>query len=197
MTIILLVALGVWGYSYAGYPALLLIAAAARRPGRPLPLPSGAPPAELPLVTITVPAYNEVATIAETIERLLNTNYPAHLRHILVISDASTDGTDDVVKRYADRGVELMRMPQRSGKTAAENAARLAVRGTIVVNTDASVRVHPDALQPLVGAFADPTIGVASGRDVSMSRAETPTSPGCAVAAAAAVRRAAGVPRMP
>ncbi len=173
MTIVLLVALGVWGYSYAGYPVLLM-AAAARRPRRSRPTVAS----ELPLVTITVPAYNEVATIAETIERLLNTNYPADLRHILVISDASTDGTDEVVERYADRGVELMRMPQRGGKTAAENAARLAVRGTIVVNTDASVRVHPEALRPLVEAFADPSIGVASGRDVSMSRAETPTSPG-------------------
>ncbi len=173
MTVVLLVALGVWGYSYAGYP-LLLMAAAARRPRRTPP----APPAELPLVTITVPAYNEVASIAATIERLLATDYPAHLRHILVISDASTDGTDDVVRKYEDRGVELLRMPKRRGKTAAENAARTAVRGAIVINTDASVRVHPEALRPLVAAFTDPEVGVASGRDVSTAREHGPVSPG-------------------
>ncbi|MGH7690608.1 MAG: glycosyltransferase, partial [Gemmatimonadaceae bacterium] len=125
-----------------------------------------------------MPSYNEAASIAETIERLLNTDYPAHLRHILVISDASTDGTDDVVRAYADRGVELLRLPQRGGKTAAENAAGAAVRGAIVINTDASVRVHPAALRPLVAAFTDPLVGVASGRDVSTARAEATSSPG-------------------
>lgn len=176
MTVVLLVTLGLWGYSYAGYPMLLLAAAAARsrKEGRSAALPA----VDLPLVTITVPAYNEVDSIGETLDRLLATDYPAALRHILVISDASTDGTDDVVRRYADRGVELLRMPQRRGKTAAENAARTVVRGTIVINTDASVRVHPEAVRHLVAAFADPAVGVASGRDVSMSRAAMPTNPG-------------------
>ena len=173
MTVVLLLAIGVWGYSYAGYP-LLLMAAGARRPRRPKP----APAAPLPLVTVTVPAYNEAATIATTLDRLLSTDYPAELRHILVISDASTDGTDEIVRGYADRGVELLRMPERRGKTAAENAARTAVRGTIVINTDASVRVDPAALRPLAAAFADPTVGVASGRDVSTAREHGPSSPG-------------------
>ncbi len=69
-------------------------------------------------------------------------------------------------------------MPQRSGKTAAENAARTALRGEIVVNTDASVRVHPAAVQYLVAALADPAVGVASGRDVSTGHTQGPTSPG-------------------
>ncbi|HEX8725047.1 MAG TPA: glycosyltransferase, partial [Gemmatimonadaceae bacterium] len=172
MTIVLLVAFGVWGYAYVGYP-LVLMGLAARRP-RHLP----AEPAQLPFVTITVPAYNEMATIGDTLERLVSMDYPAQLRQILVISDASTDGTDDVVRSFADRGVELMRMPERRGKTAAENAAGAAAHGDIVINTDASVRVHREAVRHLVRAFEDPTVGVASGRDVSMSRAEVPTSPG-------------------
>src|SRR5207249_1884865 len=69
-----------------------------------------------------------------------------------------------------DRGVELLRLPERRGKTAAENAARAHLRGTIIVNTDASVRIALQALKPLVAAFADPTVGVASGRDVSVAR---------------------------
>jgi cellulose synthase/poly-beta-1,6-N-acetylglucosamine synthase-like glycosyltransferase len=173
LTAVLLITIGVWVYSYAGYP-LMLMAAARRRPRR---APS-APSDTLPLVTITVPAYNEAGTIADTLDRLLSTDYPAHLRHILVISDASTDGTDDIVRAYADRGIELLRMPRRGGKTAAENAARTGVRGSVVVNTDASVRVDPTALRPLVMAFADPTVGVASGRDVSTAREQGPTSPG-------------------
>src|ERR1700719_630530 len=85
-----------------------------------------------------------------------------------MISDASTDETDAIVGRYAGQGVRLLRLPERGGKTAAENAAGAVAKGEIIVNTDASVRVLRDAIKPLVRAFGDPTVGVASGRDVSV-----------------------------
>ncbi len=133
------------------------------RPGR-----SECPGAgEWPEITITVPAYNEARSIAATLDNLLALDYPAERRHILVVSDASTDDTDAIVRRYESRGVELLRLPERGGKTAAENAAARHVRSGLIVNTDASVRVLPQAMKPLVRAFADPTVGVASGRDVS------------------------------
>jgi cellulose synthase/poly-beta-1,6-N-acetylglucosamine synthase-like glycosyltransferase len=149
-------------YAYVGYPILLRALGVLR-----LPKPQPAEPTSWPDITITVPAFNEAGTIAATIERLLAADYPADRRRILVVSDASTDGTDDIVRRYSDCGVELLRLPTRGGKTAAENAAALAVRSEIVINTDASVRVMPDAIKPLVRAFGDPSVGVASGRDVS------------------------------
>jgi cellulose synthase/poly-beta-1,6-N-acetylglucosamine synthase-like glycosyltransferase len=150
------------GYAYVGYPLILAGVGAARRPAA---LP--AIPDEWPDIAITVPAYNEERSIAATIEQLLAVDYPPERRHILVVSDASTDGTDAVVQRYAGQGVELLRLPVRGGKTAAENAAAAHVRSAIIVNTDASVRVRADALKPLIRAFGDATVGVASGRDVS------------------------------
>jgi cellulose synthase/poly-beta-1,6-N-acetylglucosamine synthase-like glycosyltransferase len=96
-------------------------------------------------------------------------DYPADRRQIVIVSDASTDRTDEIVRSYADHGVELLRMPQRGGKTAAENAARAVLRGEVVVNTDASVRIATDALKPLILALGDPTVGLASGRDVSVA----------------------------
>lgn len=155
------------GYAYLAYPALL-VALARLRPARPVP----AAPAPWPMITITVPAYNEAASIGSTLDRLLALDYPADRRQILVVSDASTDRTDAIVQRYADRGVELLRMPVRGGKTAAENAARPHLRGEIVINTDASVRIAEGALKPLVTTFNDPGVGVASGRDVSVARVE-------------------------
>ncbi len=154
-------------YAYAGYPlALWLIAAVrARR----------APPAagdDWPRISFSLPAYNEEASIATTLERILAVDYPADRRQVLVISDASTDRTDAIVTSFAGRGVELLRVSERRGKTAAENAARGQLTGAIVVNTDASVRIHPDALKPLIRQFADPTVGLASGRDVSVARVE-------------------------
>src|SRR5690606_10180258 len=97
----------------------------------------------LPHVSLTVPVYNEAAQIDELLENLLALDYPRDRLQILVISDASDDGTDEIVRSYAPRGVELLRVPVRRGKTAAENAARSHVRGDIVVNTDASIRLHP------------------------------------------------------
>ena len=154
-------------YTYFGYPALLWVVSRFR-PEWSVPVP----PDEWPRISITVPAFNEEDTIRGTVESLLALDYPADRRQILVVSDASTDGTDDIVREYADRGVELFRVENRAGKTAAENAARHRLTGDIVVNTDASVRIHKDAIKALVSCFAEPTVGVASGRDVSTARAD-------------------------
>jgi cellulose synthase/poly-beta-1,6-N-acetylglucosamine synthase-like glycosyltransferase len=161
----LAVALGFSFYPYFGYPAFLKLLSLGRRVP---PEPRAA--ADWPFVSITIPAYNEAATIADTIERVLSLDYPAERRQVVVVSDASTDATDDIVARYAARGVELLRLPRRAGKTAAENAARSVLKGDIIVNTDASVRIHPQAIKALVAALGDPTVGVASGRDVSIAR---------------------------
>ena len=151
-------------YTYLGYPVLLLLFGVFRRSR-----PSFAPLAEWPRITILLPARNEEAVIRDTLENLLQVDYPADRRQIVVLSDASTDRTDAIVSEYASRGVQLLRMPVRAGKTAAENAVVALLRGEIVVNTDASVHVERGALKQLVAAFADPTVGVASSHNVSMS----------------------------
>lgn len=151
------------GVAYVGYPVILALVSRFR-PRRPRFSDSD----EWPMISVTVPCYNEEASIRETLERLLQLDYPADRRQIVVISDASTDGTDAIVQSYADRGVELLRLPERRGKTAAENAAGAVVRGDIVVNIDASIRLRSESLRALVNAFQDPTVGVASGRDVSV-----------------------------
>lgn len=163
------------GYAYVGYPACLWLLRAVRPPRR-LVTPEAV--IDWPEVTLTVPCYNEAGSIAATLERLLALEYPSERRHILVLSDASTDGTDDIVRGYADRGVQLLRLPQRQGKSAAENAAHAKLRGTIAVNVDATVVLRPSALKALVAAFEDPTVGVASGRDVSLAAATNEQSGG-------------------
>lgn len=152
------------GYAYWLYPLMLGL----RRAKTGTPVAAKADDA-LPLVSITLPAYNEERRLAGALEALLASDYPADKRQIIVVSDASTDTTDDIARRYAPQGVELLRLPTRQGKTAGENASRAVVRGSIVINTDASVRVAPGAVRALVTAFADPMVGVASGYDVSVS----------------------------
>ncbi len=151
-------------YPYLLYPLLLRLLASVRPARREYPQPE-----EWPAISITVPVYNEDSVIRSTLESLLQLEYPEDRRQILIVSDASTDRTDKIVAEYAERGIELIRLPSRQGKTAAENAARSALRGEIVVNTDATIRIHPKALKPLIAAFSDPAVGVASGRDVSVA----------------------------
>lgn len=151
-------------YAYAGYPLLLWIMGRARRRRTSADVSDDA----WPLVSISIAAYNEEAQIRELIKSLLAIDYPRDRLQILITSDGSTDATDDVIREYEDQGIELLRMPARGGKTKAENASSELLRGDIVVNTDASTRILPDSLKPLIAAMLDPRVGVASGRDVSV-----------------------------
>jgi cellulose synthase/poly-beta-1,6-N-acetylglucosamine synthase-like glycosyltransferase len=150
-------------YAYVAYPFILWLFA------RGIKTSLAKSAVDTPFVSIVVPAYNEEGQIAGAIDALLAQDYPAPRIQILILSDASTDRTDEIVASYASRGVELMRMTERSGKTKAENAAVDRLLGTIVVNTDASIRLHTAAVRELVAHMADPNVGVASGRDISVS----------------------------
>lgn len=167
MTIVpyLLIALpiAIFLWAYVAYPAVLWLASQFHATRS-----ASADPVIWPMISITVPAYNEGARIRATIESLLAIDYPADRRQILIVSDASTDDTDAIIGEFASRGVELHRVAQRGGKTAAENSAASSLRGEIVINTDASIRIQSKSVKSLVRAFADPSIGVASGRDVSI-----------------------------
>lgn len=150
-------------YAYAVYPVILWLVAT--RPRNPV---YRSEIAVWPHVTVTVPVYNAAASIRATLECLLSLDYPRDKLQILVISDASNDGTDEIVRSFGEHSVELLRLPERRGKTVAENAALSAARGEILVNVDSTILVPTGSLKRLVSAFEDPTVGVASGRDVSV-----------------------------
>jgi cellulose synthase/poly-beta-1,6-N-acetylglucosamine synthase-like glycosyltransferase len=171
--------LGLFAYTYLGYPALLELLRLVRGVRRNAPVDlRGRPATEWPAISIVLSVYNESEGIATTLERILAIEYPSERRQILVLSDGSTDGTDEIVARFASRGVELLRLSPRRGKTAAESAARSRLTGEIIVNTDASVRIDSQAVKHLVSAFDDPSVGVASGRDVSVSHVDQRANPG-------------------
>ena len=130
------------------------------------------------MVTITVPVHNEERRIADCLASVLALDYPVERRQILVISDGSTDRTEEIVRQYAGAGVELHALGERRGKSAAENAGGRLARGEIVVNIDASVRVPPAALKALVRVFQERTVGAASCRDVSVGDVNAVTTSG-------------------
>jgi cellulose synthase/poly-beta-1,6-N-acetylglucosamine synthase-like glycosyltransferase len=165
--ILVAIPLVVASYSYFVYPLLLWILS---RSTNEETTDRGS---TLPIVSVVIPAYNEEKQIAGAIDAVLRQDYPSERLQILILSDASTDATDRIVGEYSAQKVELLRMPRRSGKTKAENISCASLRGEIIVNTDASVRLHREAIRHLVTRMADPGVGVVSSRDVSLSPSGT------------------------
>ncbi|MEW6381816.1 MAG: glycosyltransferase family 2 protein [bacterium] len=119
----------------------------------------------LPSVSVVVVAHNEKDVIQEKIENCLSLDYPKEKLEIFFASDASTDGTDEIIAQYQKKGaVRFLPVRPRGGKSNALNIAMPHVRGEIVVFSDANTFVQKDAVRKLIRHFADPDIGCVSGR---------------------------------
>lgn len=132
-----------------------------------------------PNVTILIAAYNEAKYIANTIENKLALNYPKNKLEIIVTSDASEDGTDEIVNSYAQDGVKLIRQSPRQGKTAALNLAIDQANGEIIVFSDANSIYDADALQHLVDNFSDASVGYVTGKMVYVDENGSMIGDGC------------------
>lgn len=117
-----------------------------------------------PKVTFLITAYNEEKNIAQKLENTLSLDYPKGKLEILVASDGSTDRTEEIVKGFADRGVRLLRVEGRVGKTATQNAAVKAATGEIVIFSDATTTYEKNNIRNIVRNYADPAVGAVSGR---------------------------------
>ncbi|MCL4721192.1 MAG: glycosyltransferase family 2 protein, partial [Gammaproteobacteria bacterium] len=148
---------GIILYVYAGYPALLWLfrAFGFSRPVAQAPIE--------PVITLVISAFNEVGVIRDKLLNSVALDYPHDRLQILVVSDASSDGTDEVVLSFVDARVELLRMADRGGKTAGLNAAVRAARGEIIVFSDANAMYDAQALRRLARNFADPRVGAVTG----------------------------------
>ncbi len=116
-----------------------------------------------PAVTLLIAAHDEAKVIAAKIENCLALDYPPQKLQVRIVSDGSSDGTDDIVHRYAGRGIELQRVEPRGGKPNAINRALPYARGEILILCDANTMLAPGALRRLVRHFADPFVGAVSG----------------------------------
>lgn len=143
-------------YAYLGYG--LAIAVISRFVSRPVQHSD-----HLPKVTLLVAAYNEEDVIAEKIENSLALDYPADRLEILVVADGSHDGTCEVVRRYADRGVRLEFSPERRGKIHAVNRTVPLATGEIIAFSDANSMFNRDAIKKLVRNFGDPEVALVAG----------------------------------
>lgn len=125
---------------------------------------------DLPPITILVPAHNEVQVIERTVCCLLALHYPKNKLRLLVIDDASSDGTGAILDRLAAREPRLRvlhRTPEEGGrgKAAALNAAMKIVDDEYIAIFDADNRPEADAIAYLMAKLMkEPELGGAVGR---------------------------------
>jgi hypothetical protein len=115
-------------------------------------------------VSFIITAHNEAARIRAKIENTLAQDYPARALEILVASDCSSDGTDEIVREYSPR-VRLVRAGERRGKEAAQGLAVQSASGEILIFSDVATALAGDGVTTMVANFADPTVGCASSID--------------------------------
>ena len=125
-----------------------------------------------PRVALIIAAHNEADVIEAKIENALALDYPPEKLRIIVTSDASDDGTDEIVLRYASRGVELVRA-ERGGKVNAQDTAvrQLDDATEVVAFSDANCAWNADALRLLVRPLSDSRVAYVCGR-LSLLRAD-------------------------
>jgi cellulose synthase/poly-beta-1,6-N-acetylglucosamine synthase-like glycosyltransferase len=151
------ISLGILFYVYLGYPIFILFLSLL------LPNKSIRKARITPSVSFIISCYNEEAVIEKKIKNTLSLDYPKDKIEIIVISDGSTDKTDEIVKQYDVQGVKLIRQEGRLGKTMGINLAMKEATGEIVVFSDANAIFHQDAITNLVANFADHRIGYVVG----------------------------------
>ena len=154
----ILLLLGV--YPYVLYPVLVKLAGALLR--REVRFDE----AFTPRVTVLTAAFNEAGHIEATVRNKLAQDYPPQLLEVIVVSDESSDGTDDIIAGIAaqDERVSLIRQSPRQGKTAGLNLAMGRARGDIIIFADANSIYRGDTVRRLVRNFADPAVGYVSGK---------------------------------
>jgi cellulose synthase/poly-beta-1,6-N-acetylglucosamine synthase-like glycosyltransferase len=160
-------------YVYIGYPVLVRLLSTLR------PRPVRADASQKPTVTVLIAAYNEAASIEDTVRNKLDQDYPAEKLNVIVVSDESDDGTDEIVRGIDDPRVELVRQQPRQGKTSGLNLIAPRATGEVLVFSDANSCYAPDTVGELVKPLADPEVGYVTGRMLYRAPDGSASGEGC------------------
>jgi cellulose synthase/poly-beta-1,6-N-acetylglucosamine synthase-like glycosyltransferase len=142
-------------YTYAGYPLWIWLRASL------FPRPWGREQI-WPRLSIIMAVHNGAPLLHEKISQLLAIDYPKDLLEILIVSDGSNDGTNEILARVV-AGIRTFVLPERCGKAAALNVGIREAKGDILVFVDIRPVLERDAVRRLVENFADPQIGCVGG----------------------------------
>lgn len=156
MTVLFWTALTLIGFAYVGYPLVMAIRA------RLYPLPVRSGPVT-PGIDVLLIVHNGAPWILAKQASLLAQDYPAELLRINIVCDGCDDNTEALLRANADPRVRVFAFTERRGKSACIGHVLPSLDRELVLFTDVRQRLDEGAARALAGAFADPTIGAASG----------------------------------
>lgn len=142
-------------FVYVGYPVLLYLLAGSKKHIYPAIKYRGD-------VSIVLIVCNEDARVAKKIDNLLALNYEGGTKRIIVVDDASTDSTLEILKRYKD-DITLVQSEKRLGKANGLNLAMKNVDTELVLMVDCRQELELDVLQHLSSWFTTSEYGAVSG----------------------------------
>lgn len=116
-----------------------------------------------PKISIIMAVRNEEKHLQDKLRTLQQLDYPAELVETIVVSDESTDQTNNILSNLVNSRMRSIILPTHVGKAEALNRAVEAATGDIVVFMDARQRLATNSLQILVEGFADSSVGCVSG----------------------------------
>jgi glycosyltransferase involved in cell wall biosynthesis len=125
-----------------------------------------------PFVSVVVPYRNAKAFLPNLIESLLNQNYPKDKYEAILIDDASTDRsfdmiTDTIKDSQEMNQIKILRCNESGGPATARNMGIRNSKGEIIAFTDADAIPNKDWLTELVKGFKDDSIGGVAGKVVT------------------------------
>lgn len=133
--------------------------------------------ADLPPLTVVIPAFNEGPPVRLSIQSVLNSAYPAERLTVIVVNDGSSDDTaahiDEMAQRFPDR-VRAVHLPGNRGKRHALYAGFTTASTPFVATLDSDSELDPDALANIVAPMvADPKIGGVAGKVLVSNRGQS------------------------
>ena len=131
-----------------------------------------------PNLTLLIVVHNGEEVISKKLDNCLSLDYPEDRLQIVVVSDGSTDLTDNIVKQYSNKAVTLLSFSERRGKAACLNDAFNSVDDEYVILNDVRQTLDNNAALELMKNFSDKEIGAVSGELLFFDEGENAYSDG-------------------
>lgn len=123
--------------------------------------------AQLPSLTVVIPAFNEGSQILDTVRSVMASDYPTELLQVICVDDGSKDDTWRWVNAARDEfagGITTIKQPFNQGKRVALMAGFAKATGEVIITIDSDSEVLPDTLTNLVSPFvSDERVGSVAG----------------------------------
>ena len=153
-------------HSYLFFPIILKLLAGRKKENEIIFHPDDS---NIPAISILLAVFNEEQVIDEKIHSVMDTTYPHNKIEFLIGSDASTDDTNAIIRKWQVKysQIKLIEFSGRSGKSKIINELAILASGEIFILTDANVIFQEETIYQLIKHYKNSEISLVGGNIVS------------------------------